>query len=239
MVEKEVVGYYKKKLLDVTFMLLKRGLYEYTAGHTSLRIPGTEQILIPGHIHPERRTIDSLTEADISIMDLDGKLVEGKLNPPGERFLHTEIYKRRTDVGAVAHIHPKVTTALGLAGKEILPLTIHSCIFYPKVPIHPYPGDVNDAETAKELAALLGAGYAVVQQGHGATVVGADVEQACVTAMLLEDSAELQLMAMSVGTPRVLPEAYLEKKGFTIGTEDWEFFGNPWVYYYDKYLHKA
>jgi len=237
MSKKETIGYYKRKLLDVTFMLLRRGLYEYTAGHTSLRIPGTDTILIPGHIHPERRTIDSLKEEDISIMDLDGKLVEGVLSPPGERFIHTEIYKVRKDVGAVAHIHPKVATALSVSGKEILPLTVHSCIFHPKVPIYPYPGDINTPEMAKELADLLGNGCAVVQQGHGATVVGGDVEQACVTAMLLEDSAESQMIAMAAGTPKVLPERYLEKK-FTIGTEDWEFFGNPWVYYYDKYIKR-
>jgi hypothetical protein len=26
-------------------------------------------------------------------MDLDGKLIEGKLSPPGEKYIHTEIYK--------------------------------------------------------------------------------------------------------------------------------------------------
>ena len=237
MVEKEVIGYYKKKLLEVTTILLERGMYEYTAGHASVRIPGTDVILIPGHIHPERRTIDSLREEDISLMDLDGNLLEGKLSPPGEKYIHTEIYKLRKDVGSVIHFHPKVVNALGIAGKEILPISLHSVIFYPKVPIHPYPGEVNTPELGKEFAGLLGNGYAVVQQGHGAIVVGADLEQACVVALLLEDSAELQLMVMAAGTPRILPKKYIEGK-LTKGAKEWEFFGNPWVYYYNKYIKK-
>jgi ribulose-5-phosphate 4-epimerase/fuculose-1-phosphate aldolase len=237
MVEKEVIGYYKKKLLEVTTILLDRGVYEYTAGHASVRIPSTDVILIPGHIHPERRTIGSLTEEDISLMDLDGNLLEGKLSPPGEKYIHTEIYKLRKDVGSVIHLHPKMVNALGIAGKEILPISLHSVIFYPKVPIHPYPGEVNTPELGKEFAGLLGNGYAVVQQGHGAIVVGADLEQACVVALLLEDSAELQLMVMAAGTPRILPQKYIEGK-LTQGAKEWEFFGNPWVYYYNKYIKK-
>ena len=227
---------YRKKILEVTAILLRRGLYEYTAGHASVRIPGTDRVLIPGHIHPERRTLESLTEEDISLMDIDGNLLEGRLSPPGEKFIHTEIYKSRPDAGSVIHAHPKMANALGIAGKEILPLSLRSVIFAPKVPIHPYPGEVNTPRLGQELAASLGSGFAVVQQGHGATVVGADLEAACVVALLLEDSAELQWMAMAAGEPRILPESYIRKMA---GARGGEFFSNPWVYYYQKYIQRA
>jgi L-ribulose-5-phosphate 4-epimerase len=227
---------YRKKLLEVTVILLRRGLYEYTAGHASVRIPGTDRVLIPGHIHPEGRTLESLTEKDISLMDLDGNLLEGRLSPPGEKFLHAEIYKARRDVGSVIHAHPQMANALGIAGKEILPLSLHSAIFAPKVPIHRYPGEVNTPRLGKEVAASLGGGFAVVQQGHGATVVGADLQQACVVALLLEDSAELQWMAMAAGEPRMLPGRYLQKMA---GRRSGEFFNNPWVYYQQKYIQRA
>ncbi len=237
MVARKVIGFFKHQLLDVTTILLKRGIYEYTAGHVSVRIPGTELVLIPGHIHPERRTIDSLTEEDISLMDLNGKLLEGKLSPPGEKYIHTEIYKSRPDVGSVIHAHPKMVNALGIAGKEILPISLHSRIFHPKVPIHPYPGEINTPELGREIAQYLGKGFAVVQQGHGANAVGATLEQACVVAVMLEDCAELQWMAMMVGQPRILPEEYLQNQ-LEKAAEDREFFGNPWVYYYHKYVKK-
>lgn len=236
MVEKKIMDECKKKVLDAMSILLQRGVFEYTAGHASMRIPGTDLIIIPGHIHPEHRTIESLTEDDISMIDLNGKWLDGKLSPPGEKYIHTEVYKLRKDVGSVVHTHPKVATALGIAGVEILPISLHSSIFYPKVPIHPYPGQVNTPELAREFAELLGNGYAVVQQGHGAINVGATIEQACVVAMLLEDTAELQLIALTAGKPRVLPDKYLEGK-FAQGTEDWEFFGNPWDYYYNKFIN--
>ncbi len=238
--EKISLGDYKKKLLEVMMILLERGVFEYTAGHASVRIPGTDQILVPGHIHPEHRTIDSLIEADLTLIDINGKTLEGKLPPPGEKYIHTEIYKLRPDVGSVIHIHPPIATALGIAGKEVLPISLHSTIFYPKVPIHPFPGQVDTPALGKEFAEMLGKGYAVVQQGHGAITVGTTLERACVAALLLEDTAELQWKAMVAGTPRPLPDKFLQGKQqkFAQGTEDWEFFGNPWDFYYNKYMKK-
>jgi ribulose-5-phosphate 4-epimerase/fuculose-1-phosphate aldolase len=233
--EKEVIGSYKKKLLEVTKILLNRGVYEYTAGHASVRIPGTDLILIPGHIHPERRTIDSITEEDLSLIDLDGNLVEGRLSPPNEKYIHTEIYKVRKDVGSVVHSHPKVVNALSIAGKEILPISLRSAVFYPKVPIHPFPGEIGTPALGKEFAQFLGEGVAIVQQGHGAITVGADLEKACVITILLEDCAELQWMVMTMGPPRILPEDYLQGRVLA-GSQSWEFFSNPWVYYYNKYI---
>ena len=49
-------------------------------------------------------------------------------------------------------------------------------------------------------------------RGHGATVAGATVEKACVTAIFLEDSAELQYMALNIGPPQILPDKYLKRK---------------------------
>ena len=237
MVEKEVIGYYKKKLLEVTTILLDRGVYEYTAGHASVRIPSTDVILIPGHIHPERRTIGSLTEEDISLMDLDGNLLEGKLSPPGEKYIHTEIYKLRKDVGSVIHLHPKMVNALGIAGKEILPISLHSVIFYPKVPIHPYPGEVNTPELGKNHTIIrkwiCGCSTRAWSDRRGSR----SRTGLCGCPFTLEDSAELQLMVMAAGTPRILPQKYIEGK-LTQGAKEWEFFGNPWVYYYNKYIKK-
>lgn len=91
-----------------------------------MRIPNTDLILIPGHIHPEQRTIESVIEDDISFMGVDGNLVEGRLNPLGERFIHTEIYKVRKDVGAVIHAYPKVINVEHKRGEGYLlytPLT--------------------------------------------------------------------------------------------------------------------
>lgn len=238
MMDMQAINEYKKRILDVTMVMQKRGIYEYTMGHISARLPDSDMILIPGHIHPEHRTIESLTEEDITLINLDGKLIEGRLSPPGEKYIHTEIYKLRSDVRSVVHSHPKVATALGISGKEILPISLHSSIFYPKVPIHPYPGQIDTPELGRELGQLLGNGFAVIQQGHGAVNVGTTLEQACVVALLLEDCAELQLIAMTVGTPKALPEEYI-KKGFKKGgvfTEDWELFGNPLDYYYNKYI---
>ena len=53
MTEKGIINYYKKRILEVTTILLEHGIYEYTSGHASMRIPNTDLILIPGHIHPE------------------------------------------------------------------------------------------------------------------------------------------------------------------------------------------
>src|SRR5665647_2060747 len=106
-----------------------------TVGHVSCRIPDSDNILILGHCHKAYKTLDTITEDDIVVMDMDGNTVEGNYDPPGEKYIHTEIYRQRSDVNSIVHGQPEMSTAFSIAGKKIVPVFIRGSQFAPEVPV--------------------------------------------------------------------------------------------------------
>ncbi len=223
--------YQKHKEMIVLCMniLAGEGLMEYTAGHVSVRLEN-DLLLMPGHIHPLKRTISSLTVDDIVLCDLEGRVVEGELSLPGEKYIHTEIYKARPDVRSIVHSHPPVSTAFSITDQRILPVTHRSVAFAPSVPVFSRTCQINNPELGQELAVVLGEARAVLLRGHGAVVVGKSLKESCVLSCILEKTAEMQLKARTIGR---IPEAI----PYTITELGEEFIDNPWSYLLEEYLH--
>ena len=169
----------KQKIVDGMKILLRDGLMELNTGHLSVRVPGKDLICMPGHLHDQARTLDTLIFDDIITIDMEGNKVEGELSAVGERFIHTKIYAARPDVGSVIHCHPQLATCFSIAGVKIFPVYHRAAIFHPGVPIWDYPGQIDKPELGQQLAEALGKGPAILVRGHGAVTVGESPE-ACV-----------------------------------------------------------
>src|SRR6516165_5331415 len=68
-------------------ILTAGGIWPLTKGHVSARIPGTDHVLILGHIHSEGRSLIDTDIDDIVMVDLDGNWLEGRIEPVDERYL--------------------------------------------------------------------------------------------------------------------------------------------------------
>ena len=53
------------------------------------------------------------------VVDLDGKIVEGKRGPSSDTASHLYVYRRREDVGSVVHTHSTYATAWAATGRSI------------------------------------------------------------------------------------------------------------------------
>jgi ribulose-5-phosphate 4-epimerase/fuculose-1-phosphate aldolase len=105
-------------------ILAYEGVFPLALGHVSERVPGDDLIcILSGEVHDRGGTLDRIDAAGIVVIDFDGKLVDGELEPPGERFIHTGIYRSRPEVQSVVHAHPPTAVALSAAGQEGLPVT--------------------------------------------------------------------------------------------------------------------
>lgn len=225
----------KERVVEVIAILDREKLFEMSTGHVSARVPENNLILILGHVHHDGKILSEVMVDDLVLMDMEGKLVEGRTNPPGERFIHTAIYKNRQDVHAIAHNHPRLGVAFSIAGKEILPIGFRGSIFYPKVPICTYPGQIDSPETGEIVAKTLDTGYSVLLQGHGAVTVGATLEEMCAAAIALEVTAETQLLSSLIGGVKTLTADQLEGK-FVKGITAKEYFNIAWSFYSRKRL---
>ena len=186
-------------------------------GHVSIRDPSDpNKFLMARSMAPEL-----VTAADVLVHDLDG-------NTPAptnvklylERFIHGEIYRARPDVNAIVHCHSPSLIPFGVTSVALHPLYHMSAFLGPGVPvfeIRKAAGGSTDMlvrtpELGRALAQTLGTHPAALMRGHGAVIVGRDVQQAVFRSVYTELNARLQSQAMALGTKVVYLDADEAKK---------------------------
>jgi L-ribulose-5-phosphate 4-epimerase len=214
----------KVKVAQAVRMLAAEGLVG-SSGHVSVRIPGTDRVLI----NSRDASREVVRPEDIVTVDLDGKKVAGKDREPDEVFIHVSIYRARPDVMSVIHTHALYSTAFTVAQKEILPVSVHGAIFADGVPEYKRAGKVTERREGDDLAKALGSHRAVLMRMHGAAIVGAYVEEAFCAAIQLEENAKIQITASALGpvtrmTPAEVEEAI--KESWIPGSikKRWEYY---------------
>jgi len=208
-------------------VLFRLHLVDYM-GHCSARIPGTDHVLIKPRHSLRIRSQDRVGPADMTVIDLDGNHVSGAHPAPGERFIHTCIYRARPEVQAVVHTHQPMATVMGVGDAAILPvLHVGGELVETPVPVWPCAKLVTDAELGDELARALGAHALVLLQGHGVASAAATLPEAVLQAIHLEQLAEANWRVLAMGRqPRVIPHEELHQRASTgVG---WEV---RWAYY--------
>ncbi|HXH11334.1 MAG TPA: class II aldolase/adducin family protein, partial [Alphaproteobacteria bacterium] len=154
----------KQNLADAIKMMERARITDFS-GHMSARVPGTDYIMI----NSAKSIRSALTPDDIVTIDLDGRLVEGADAPPMEFHAHTEIYRRRPDVRAVAHVHAQWSTFFTMAGVPLQPVTPQSSMLG-EMPVFPKPISINTKALGAEVAEMLGGRRIVLLRSHGAVI---------------------------------------------------------------------
>src|SRR5215470_8724823 len=153
-------------------------------GHVSARIAGAERILIT-----PRKALGLVSEAELVELDPDGQPVAGDGSPPLEAAMHLAVYRGRADVMAIARGHPRHVAAYACAGEPLRIAHGFGANLGHVVPVFGEPG----------LVETLGDAGALILSANGMLAVGQSVEHACVQALFLEETAELQLLAAGAG----------------------------------------
>ena len=208
-------------------ILYKLGLSDYL-GHPSVRL-GPERILIKPKHSPSIRGMDTMGPDDMVVINLDGVLVEGKHEPPSERFIHTEIYRARPDVQAVVHTHQPISTLLGIVGMPILPL-LHvesSSLDARPIPIFACAELIVTSDQGRNVAQSLADHPFCHLQGHGIVSVGGSIQEATLGAIHLERLADVNYRVAQLGRePRVIPHNELQALKHQLASP-----AGRWAYY--------
>ncbi|MFQ5913993.1 MAG: class II aldolase/adducin family protein [Nitrospinota bacterium] len=220
----------KDKLILAHKIMAAAGVLQMNLGHASVRLPEGNRVLILGHLHDVGRVFETATTQDLSVMDLEGNHLEGELEPPGERFIHTGIYKHRPDVGAVVHAHPFTAVACTIAGRDIIPVGHWGTVFHPKVPVYPSSEQIESQQMGEDIAKVMGGAPAVMLKHHGATTAGKFLELAVAVMLSLEHTARLLAAASQMGTPQPLPLEQVESS-MAVSLDRPSFWENPWAYW--------
>jgi ribulose-5-phosphate 4-epimerase/fuculose-1-phosphate aldolase len=168
-------------------------------GHVSARL-GDRVVITPRTALGLVTSVDDLVE-----LDQDGRQVGGGGAPPLEVQMHLGVYRRRPDVQALCRGHPRHVAAFASAGEAIHIAHGFGTNLGAVVPVHAVPYLVTTRQEGDEVAATLGGADGVIIQGNGMLVTGQSVPNACVKAIFLEETAQIQLLARAAGLE---PRAY-------------------------------
>jgi len=96
-------------------------------------------------IKPSGVSYDKLTPDEIVLLDLEGNILEGNLNPSSDTATHLELYRNFEALGGICHTHSPNATMWAQACKGIPCFgTTHADHFYGEVP-------VTEVMTAQEI----------------------------------------------------------------------------------------
>jgi L-fuculose-phosphate aldolase len=178
--------------------LAAAGLVHRTAGNVSVR--AGERVAIT----PTGAELATLAPADVTLIDLGGRVIDGDLAPTSELDLHLAVYERY-EAGAVVHTHAPVSTALSCVLDELPCVHYEMLMLGGPVRVAPYETFATPALAAAAVQALDGRTAALLAN-HGTIAFGADLDAAVRATELLEWAATVYWRAAQIGTPRALDE---------------------------------
>ncbi len=184
----------KKEIIEGGLRLVKEGLVARTWGNISIRVDDTYML-----ITPSGRTYETLTEADIVLVNYHTSKYEGEIKPSSEKELHCEIYRTRSKINAVIHTHQMNASTVATARREVPPILDDMAqIIGPTVRVAPYALPSTKKITKKTVKALKGRNAALMAN-HGAVCVGRNLNEAFVVCQVLEKACKAFIEAEFLG----------------------------------------
>jgi len=200
----------KQKLILAGKILVAEGQDDFTRGHISVRSPDNPMLFF---MKPHSVGLDELTMENILTIDLDGNVVAGTSRRHSEVYIHSEIFKARPDVHSVIHSHPPYSVALSASGRPLKCYSQPGALFFEALGVYADTSAlIRTQAMGRGVATALGPHRAVLLKNHGVAVVGASIEQAVITVIMLENAAQVQMIIEAAGAPGPeFPRADIEK----------------------------
>lgn len=197
----------KKEFLAMVKKAYSEALFAGTSGNLSIYDREEDSILIT----PSSLPYETMTEEDLMLIDLEGRIKEGKHKPSSEWRMHAEIYREKPEVNAVVHTHSPFATSFGVIREEIPVILIEMVPFLGgnvRVAGFAVPGT---NAVGKNCVEALKDRYVCTMANHGVVAVGKDPEQAYIRAVYAEDAAKIYTYAKINGQPVVLEQTYIDR----------------------------
>jgi L-ribulose-5-phosphate 4-epimerase len=207
----------KQRVFKANLDLVKHGLVIHTWGNASGRDPETGFIVIK----PSGVSYDAMKADDMVVIDIAGKIVEGKYKPSTDAPTHIALYKA-FNVGGIVHTHSTFATSWAQAGKPIPAFgTTHADHFHGEVPCtrELNTKEINsdyEVNTGKVIAGTFKdidplAVPSVLVHSHGPFCWGRDVEGAVYNAIALEEISRMAFNTILLGRTEPAGQVLLDK----------------------------
>ena len=208
----------KEQVCKANLDLVKLGLVIFTWGNAS-GIDREKGLIV---IKPSGVSYNNMKPEDMVIVDMDGKVVEGKLKPSSDTPTHIELYKAFSEIGGVVHTHSTYATAWAQPGKDIPIIgTTHADYFSDDIPC---TADLAEDQVfgayEKETGTTIIDRFrginplhipAVLVKNHGPFTWGKDAASAVYNSKVLEEVAKMAFIAYSINPGLNMNNALVKK----------------------------
>ncbi len=216
----------KQQVCEANLLLPKYDLVTFTWGNVSA-IDRPSGLVV---IKPSGVPYDGMSAEDMVVVDLDGKVVEGKWKPSSDTATHLVLYRAFPRCGGIVHTHSRWATSFAQAGVGIAPLgTTQGDYFYGEIPCTRLmtPEEIA-GEYEKETGNVIVETFqkldpaaipAVLVHSHGPFTWGKDAAEAVHNAVVLEEIAFMNFHALQLNPAQtrmqqeLLDKHYLRKHG--------------------------
>lgn len=195
----------KEAVFEANIDVVRRGLVLFTWGNAS-GIDRRRGLVV---IKPSGVAYETMRPADMVVVNLDGKVVEGKYKPSSDTPTHLVLYRAFEEIGGIVHTHSRAATSWAQAQREIPCFgTTHADYFRGAVPV---TEPLSESEIADAYEASTGhaivrrfsgldpmATPAVLLAGHAPFVWGATPAEAAHNAVVLEEVATLAFQTVAL-----------------------------------------
>ena len=208
----------KAKVCQANLDLVRHGLVIFTWGNVSA-VDRESGLVV---IKPSGVSYDAMKPEDMVVVDLEGKVVEGKLRPSSDTPTHLVLYRAFSGIGGVVHTHSTYATAWAQAGKDLPNIgTTHADYFHDAVPCTP---DMTRDEVMGDYE--LETGNVIVRRfegidpvhtpgvlvkNHGPFSWGKNAAEAVHNAVVLEQVAKMAYIAYGVNPSLTMNPLLVEK----------------------------
>lgn len=216
----------KRQVLAANLLLPKYDLVTFTWGNVS-GIDRESGLVV---IKPSGVPYEGMSAEDMVVVDLDGKVVEGKWKPSSDTPTHVELYRAFPDCGGIVHTHSRWATTFAQAGMGIPSMgTTQADYFYGEIPCtRPMTGEEIRGAYEKETGKVIVETFAekdpaavpgVLVFSHGPFAWGTDAMNAVHNAVVMEEVAFMDWHAMVLNPAlgpmqrELLDKHYLRKHG--------------------------
>jgi L-fuculose-phosphate aldolase len=189
----------RRGVVDACRRAARERLVVGTAGNASQRYGDRVAVTATGAV------LDTLTEDQVVVVDLDGRLLEGDFEPTSEVELHLGLYRGESPPAAVMHTHAPVGTAVSTVLDALPVIHYQQLLLGGDVRVAPYSTFGSD-RLARDVREALAGRQAALMANHGSVAVADTVGQALDHALLLEWLCRVYRDACAMGTPRPLDE---------------------------------
>ena len=211
----------KQEVYEANMMLPKLGIVTFTWGTVS-GIDREKNLFV---IKPSGVPYEELKPSDMVVVDLEGHVVEGEMNPSSDTMTHLVLYKAFPNIKGVVHTHSTYATAFAQAGRDIPNIgTTHADYFYKEIPC---TRDMTKEEVegqyeletgnviVDEFLNIRGINPdhtpAVLVKNHGPFSWGTSPDNAVYNAKVMEQCAKMAFVAFSVNPGLTMNPLLIEK----------------------------